>query len=307
MKNKITLVLSFVLITVCVFALLGSKPLLAVTDTCQGVATTFNGTMPSSVYAGQVFSITAISSRPANSYGYTITSSSLSLSATNASPASYTKNNTSTSPSPTTGASTYTSYYPNWSLTANGAVGSQIVVKLTQATADVSGIGTLTCPLTATLGTVNIIATPTVPVIPVGGTTTPTSTSSSTPAASKAVATTATPTTSQPVATPPTPTATTTQPTTISVKATVKDSPGSVKGASTSLVYKTAQVALPVVLVLVTFGGGFFLWRYIRKPKVAESLPTQPAAEPFVPQYSPPLPSQNAPVVFEPNNPVPQL
>ena len=86
-----------------------------------------------------------------------ILSSTLTMTATNASPTNYNKSDLSTNPSPTTGATTYTAYYPTWSLTA-GSAGSTITVKLTNASANVSGYGTVSCALTATLATISIVA-----------------------------------------------------------------------------------------------------------------------------------------------------
>lgn len=129
----------------------------AAVDICVGVSTTFTGNAPSSVAPGESFTISNITSRPTTSYGMTVTSSTLTLSATNATPTSYNQNNTSTDPSPTTGAPTYTSYYPNWTLTAGSTTG-QIVVKLVGASATVSGIGPISCNLTATLATIDIVA-----------------------------------------------------------------------------------------------------------------------------------------------------
>ncbi|MDQ5972415.1 MAG: hypothetical protein QG553_574 [Patescibacteria group bacterium] len=168
----------------------------AVSETCSGVATTFNATAPASVTAGQAFTISGINTSPATSYGFTITTSTLTLSATGATPESYSQANTSTDPSPTTGAQTYTAYYPNWTLTATGAAGSQIVIKLVQASATVEGVGVITCPLTATLVAINVTAPA---ATPSGGGT------SSTP---KPTATT-TPTTPTPQTTTPTPTTST--------------------------------------------------------------------------------------------------
>jgi hypothetical protein len=173
-------VLLTMLLAVVFIAPWGAKRADAVTETCSGVATTFNATAPASVTAGQAFTVSGISSTPTTSYGFTITTSTLSLSATAATPGAYNQANTSTDPSPTTGAPTYTAYYPSWTLTATGAAGSQIVIKLVQASATVSGVGVINCPLTSTLVTVNVTApTSSSPSSP-GSTTKPTSSPSST-------------------------------------------------------------------------------------------------------------------------------
>lgn len=128
----------------------------AVRDTCTGVSTEFKGTVPSSVKPGQGFTLTNISSRPDTSYGATVNSSSLKLSASKVSQGGYNEDNTSTDPSPTTGHPTYTSYYPDWQLTAAGENGEKIVIKLVEATAEVEGFGSVTCTLSETLATVDI-------------------------------------------------------------------------------------------------------------------------------------------------------
>ncbi|MGH9856263.1 MAG: hypothetical protein ACRD4B_00330, partial [Acidobacteriota bacterium] len=118
-----------------------------VQDVCDpyNTPTTFNASFPSSVTAGQAFTLSNITSHPSNSYGVTIQSANLELTATNASPSSYSKFSTSTDPSPTTGASSYTAHYPNWSLTAAGSAGNKIDIKLVKVTAQVSGIGNIVC------------------------------------------------------------------------------------------------------------------------------------------------------------------
>lgn len=130
----------------------------AVTDSCSGVATTFTANAPSSVTAGQSFTVSGITSRPQTSYGVTVTTSTLSISASNATPASYTQAATATDPSPTTGAQTYTATYPNWTLTASGNPGTTIAIKLSSVTANVEGIGSINCSLSATLANVTINA-----------------------------------------------------------------------------------------------------------------------------------------------------
>lgn len=131
---------------------------LAVTDSCDGVPTTFTGTVPSSVEAGKSFTVSNITTEPSTSYGVTVTSAILNMTVINASPTIYSQNDTHTDPSPTTGAPTYTAYYPNLTLTAAGSVGSQILIKLTSVVAQVTELGPtpIVCPLTATLATVTI-------------------------------------------------------------------------------------------------------------------------------------------------------
>lgn len=138
----------------------------AVTDTCSfsgvDVPTEFNATYPATVQQGDTFTISGLSSKPSNSYGVTVYKSNLALSATNSSPVSYSKNNTSTNPNPTTGQTTYTAYYPSWSLKATGAVGGSIVVKLVSATATIdNGSGgqvDIPCNLSETIATIKITA-----------------------------------------------------------------------------------------------------------------------------------------------------
>jgi hypothetical protein len=177
-----------------------------VTDVCTGVSTVFNATVPSEVTQGQTFSITGLFTQPAATYGVTVTSSTLALSATGATPSTYAQTDSSTNPSPTTGAPTYETYYPNWSLTASGSAGSQIVVKLGSIAAQVSGVGTINCNLSAILATINIEAPPTPVVSPAKpSSTTP---SSTTPTTTKPI--TPTGTTPTNTTTPTTPTSTTT-------------------------------------------------------------------------------------------------
>lgn len=133
------------------------NPVLAVSDICTGVSTVFAGTAPATVDLGQSFSLIGITTRPATSYGVTVNSSSLKLSATNVTTLNYNEANTSTDPSPTTGEPTYTGFFPDWGLTATGIANSKITIKLVEATADVEGIGPITCPLSETLAVVTIV------------------------------------------------------------------------------------------------------------------------------------------------------
>jgi hypothetical protein len=179
------------------------------TDICTAFSvstnTTFNATAPASVTPGQAFTVSGINSTPDNTYGQVVTSSTLGLSVTGAKPTTY----SSTDPNPTANSPTYTSYYSNWALTATGAAGSKIVIKLVQATAVVTNIGTVTCPLTATLVTINITA----PASSGGGSSggASSTTGSSTPSKS---------TTTTPQTTTTSPTTTTPQTTTTTPKAT---------------------------------------------------------------------------------------
>ena len=210
MKKKKALGVTSLLVTalaVVFAASLWPKQASAVSEACSGVATTFTASAPASVTAGQAFTLSGISSTPATSYGFTVTASTLSLSATGASPATYNQTNTSTNPADTTGAPTYTAYYPNWALTATGAAGSQIVIKRVQATATVTGVGVINCPLTATLVTVNVVApassssgntsTTTKPGTTPSSTTTPQPTTATLAPATTAPAATTNPTASQ--------------------------------------------------------------------------------------------------------------
>lgn len=158
MKKKIALGLLCLLLVIGLFSAWRKSYAATVYDTCVGVQTAFTATYPSSVTTGTGLSVTGITSRPSSSYGVTVLSATLYMSATNASESVYSKSATRTDPSPTTGASTYTGYYPDWSLTATGAASSQIVVKLTKAVAQTKEYGTITCNLTATLATINITA-----------------------------------------------------------------------------------------------------------------------------------------------------
>ncbi|HSX43785.1 MAG TPA: hypothetical protein VLE69_00590 [Candidatus Saccharimonadales bacterium] len=172
MKKKIAFGLFCLLLTLGIFSKWGTQRLGAATvyDSCMGVNTAFTATYPSSVTSGSAFTVSGITSRPDNSYKVTVTSATLYLSATNASETTYAKNATSTNPSPTTGADTYTGYYPNWSLTATGAAGNQVVVKLVKAVAQTVEYGTISCDLTKTLANVNITAVPPPPPSGGGGT-----------------------------------------------------------------------------------------------------------------------------------------
>ncbi len=204
-QNKKTFLGLLILSFSFLFGVVTVAPAVAVDESCSGVVTAFNATAPASVNPGQSFSITGISSRPSTSYGVTVLSSTLSLSATNSTPATYSMINSSTDPSPTTGAPTYTAYYPNYALTASGAAGSSITVKLVQASANISGIGIINCTLTATLATIPIVAPPPAPE----PTPTPTPSSggtSSTPTTTKpnTKEPATTPTTDKPVETTPT-------------------------------------------------------------------------------------------------------
>lgn len=141
-----------------VFTLHAGESASAVTDSCSGVATNFTATAPASVVVGQSFTLSNLTTQPSTSYGVTVTSAVLNLSASNATPTSYSQNDSSTVPSPTTGAANYIAYYPNWSLTATGSAGSVVAVNLVSVVAQVSGIGSITCPLSATLASIKIYA-----------------------------------------------------------------------------------------------------------------------------------------------------
>ena len=129
------------------------------TETCN-VTVTFKATVPSSVEQGKSFTITNISVQPKSSYGFTVASSVFDMTATNTSSATYSQNFITTDPSPTTGHNTYQGIYPNWSLNASGAVGSNIVIKLKKTVTVVQGYGNVTCSFTKTLATIPITAPP---------------------------------------------------------------------------------------------------------------------------------------------------
>ncbi|MEI7682903.1 MAG: hypothetical protein WCJ24_01210 [Candidatus Saccharibacteria bacterium] len=309
MIHRAIVVVSYVMITLCTFLLLGVKHLQAVTETCSNVATTFNATLPTSVYKGQAFTVSNINSQPANSYGYTITSSTLSLSATNATPATYSMTNSSTVPSPTTGAVTYTANYPNWSLTATGNTGSQITIVLTQATATIVGVGQLICPLTATLGTIGIVAAPQAPSAATTGTNNkPTAASSSSTTTSITAAPASQGAISPIAVAQPTP-KTSAQATTMPAN-TVKVSTGLVKGTKTP---GNKKLYIPIVgfsILVATGATAFLTWRVIRKRKIPLYPDTPALIGPSPPKpanSSMPPNAQPAPIVFEPQDLIPKF
>lgn len=118
------------------------------------VPTNFTGTAPATVVAGGSFALKNITSSAANNLPVTITSSDLKLSATNASQTSYFKANTSSYVDSATGYKR--AVFPDWQLSATGSPGEKVVIKLVEATAHIQGVGPITCPLSATLATINI-------------------------------------------------------------------------------------------------------------------------------------------------------
>lgn len=207
MKKRIVHGLILIFLLSGLFTLPAGESASAVTDSCSGVATSFTVTAPTSVVTGQSFTLSNITTQPSTSYGVTVTSAVLSLSASNASPTSYSQNDSSTVPSPTTGAANYIAYYPNWSLTASGSAGSVVTVNLVSVVAQVNGIGSVTCDLSSTLATIKVTA----PASTGGSSSSPgtSSGSSSTKSSSGAPSTSAT--TNTPALTTSTPTITTTK------------------------------------------------------------------------------------------------
>jgi hypothetical protein len=213
----------------------------SVTDTCT-VSTTFTATVPDTVERGKSLTVSNIRVTPSSSYGVTVISATLDMTATNTSSTTYSQSFYQTDPSPTTGASKYTAYYPNWSLDATGPVGSSINVKLKKISAQTQGFGTVTCNLTQTLATIPIVAPAPSPSSspspsPTPSTTTPPPAGSTKPSASPSTSSTPTPSaTPSPVATP-TPTSdavtTTAEPaeqtvTVVPLNIEVKDSSGKI-------------------------------------------------------------------------------
>lgn len=128
-----------------------------VTEFCN-VTVTFKATVPDSVEQGQSFTMTNITVQPANTYGFTVTSSVFKMSATNTSSTNYSQDFYKTDPSPTTGHSTEVSYYPNWLLPATGDPGSSVTIKLISTQTVVQGYGNVNCSFTKTLASVPITA-----------------------------------------------------------------------------------------------------------------------------------------------------
>lgn len=127
-----------------------------VTDTCQGIATTFIATVPTSVQQGKSFIVSGLQVTPSSSYGVTVTSSIFNMGASNASSSSYSQDFSRTNPSPTTGQSSYTAFYPNWGLIATGNVGSSISITLKSLHSQTQGFGSINCNLSQTLATIKI-------------------------------------------------------------------------------------------------------------------------------------------------------
>ncbi len=127
------------------------------TEFCN-VTVTFKATVPNSVEEGQNFTVTGISVQPAKSYRFNVSSSVFEMTATNTSSPNYSQNFAYTNPSPTTGHSTYVGHYPNWSHTASGNAGGNVVIKLKKSTTVVQGYGNVVCNFSKTLATIPITA-----------------------------------------------------------------------------------------------------------------------------------------------------
>lgn len=159
MRNKLAFFVAAALSILSLFAPASTSyaASVLVKETCN-VSVTFRMTVPDSVQQGSTFSITDISVQPANSYGFTVTSSIFDMTATGTSSTAYSQNFITTDPAPTTGHNTYKAIYPNWAMNASGAVGSSIVIKAKKSVTIVQGYGTVKCDFTSTLATIPIVA-----------------------------------------------------------------------------------------------------------------------------------------------------
>ncbi len=130
---------------------------ITVTATCN-VRVTFTATIPDSVEQGKSFTITNITISPSSSYGFTVSSSTYDLVATNTSSTTYHQSFARTVPSPTTGHSSYVGHYPNWTLDATGPVGSEVTVTIKKSVTVVQGYGTVNCNFNKKFLSVPIVA-----------------------------------------------------------------------------------------------------------------------------------------------------
>ncbi len=134
-----------VIVFVAIYATLlqqNNKASEAATALCYGQPGTHTAVAPSSVTPGQTFKITNITGA-ANTNIATVNSTNLTLSISGATPATVTEN---WNGGPVHG--DYTSTYPDITLTATGAVGSQVLVNLDAIVAQVTIAGvdsTITC------------------------------------------------------------------------------------------------------------------------------------------------------------------
>ena len=129
------------------------------TETCN-VQVYFTATVPDSVEQGKSLTISNITVQPANSYGFTVTSSTLTMAATNTTSSTYSQSSYATNPSPTTGHNTYVAMYPNWILDASGSAGSSIAIQLKKSVTVIQGYGgsPVTCTFSKVLATIPITA-----------------------------------------------------------------------------------------------------------------------------------------------------
>ncbi len=109
---------------------------------CASNVLTINATAPSSVTASAAFEITNVSSSSTAPGGITVNKIVSTSSASNASPSVVTGTWTGT------GTGSFTATFPNTSLTASGAVGSQVTMRLSSVDLYVNG---LTNPITCSL------------------------------------------------------------------------------------------------------------------------------------------------------------
>lgn len=113
-------------------------------ETCN-VSVKFHATVPAQVEKGKSFWVTNITVQPTQTYGFNVTSSPFTMTATNTTSSTYEQDFARTDPSPTSGQSTYVSYYPDWEINATGAVGSNIDINIIKTVTVVQGYGKVTC------------------------------------------------------------------------------------------------------------------------------------------------------------------
>lgn len=129
----------------------------AVDEICQ-IPVVIQAEVPEKIQKGKSFKLSKFILKPGNTYGVTIASSITELSATNTNSKKFNQDFYKTDPSPTTGADSYTAFYPDWVIDASGEVGSSIEIKLVGSISEVADVGPVPCKFTKTLATIPIVS-----------------------------------------------------------------------------------------------------------------------------------------------------
>lgn len=129
----------------------------SVDEICQ-IPVVIQAEVPEKVQKGKSFKLSNFLLKPGNTYGVTIASSITELSATNTNSKKFNQDFYKTDPSPTTGADSYTAFYPDWVIDANGEAGSSIEIKLVGSISEVADVGQVPCTFSKTLATIPIVS-----------------------------------------------------------------------------------------------------------------------------------------------------